>query len=259
MKRPFWKLRAWQYVLAYRISSTGDLVIMTNDGSQGDQLLAQMGVKDEKIRFWINGLDTDEFQHLPTVREARGSLEISHRYVLLAVSRLMRLKRVDRSIRALPDVVEEYPDTILVIVGDGPERDRLKQLAVELGVQEHVRFEGAVPHDEVPKYLAAADIFLSFYDWSNVGNPLLEAMMAGKCIVTLNNGDTSRFVKNEQNGVLLEYEDLPKLSEVIKELLVDEQRRNYLAANARKFAEERFWSWDERMDAEIQAVEALLK
>ena len=48
-----------------------------------------------------------------------------------------------------------------------------------------------------------------------MGNPLLEAMMAGKCIVTLNNGDTSQFIKNNENGILLEYDQLSKLPEVI--------------------------------------------
>lgn len=259
MKKPFWKLRAWEYVLAYKVSSTSDLVIMTNDGSQGDQLLAQMGVPNEKVRFWINGLDIQHFQCLPTVDQARELLGISHQYVLLSVSRLMRLKRVDRAIYALPQVVKEYPNTVLVIVGDGPEWERLERLARDLGVREHVRFEGAVPHKEVPKYLAAADIFLSFYDWSNVGNPLLEAMMAGKCIITLNNGNTGQFIKNGENGILLEYEDLPKLPEVIKELLANEDLRSRLGASARKFAEEHFWSWQERIEAEIAEVCQLIE
>ncbi|MEM4675392.1 MAG: glycosyltransferase family 4 protein [Nitrososphaerota archaeon] len=148
---------------------------------------------------------------------------------------------------------------MLVIIGEGPERSRLEQLAIKLGVENHVRFEGAVLHKEIPKYLAAADIFLSFYDWSNVGNPLLEAMMAGKCIVTLNNGDTGQFVKNMENGILLEYEDLPRLPEVIKRLLADEDLRKKLGANARRFAEENFWSWDERINAEIAEVERLIE
>jgi len=83
--------------------------------------------------------------------------------------------------------------------------------------------------------------------------------MAGKYIITLNNGDTGKFVKNWENGVLLDYEDLPKLPEVIKRLLADEKLRERLGANARKFAEENFWSWEERMEAEIQAVEELLE
>lgn len=259
MKKPFWRLRAWDYVLAYKISSTSDLVIMTNDGSQGDRLLAQMGVKDDKVRFWINGLDVKRFQCLPPVEAARKLLGISHQYVLLSISRLIWLKRVDRSIRALPEVVKDFPSTLLVVVGDGPERGHLERLARELGVAQHVRFEGAVPHEKIPIYLAAADIFLSFYDWSNVGNPLLEAMMAGKCIITLNNGDTGRFIRNGENGVLLEYEDLSKLPEVIKELLTNEELRNRLGANARKFAEVDFWSWQERIEAEITEVQKLLE
>lgn len=259
MKKRFWKFRAWDHVIAFKIARNADIVIMTNDGSQGDRLLKEMGVASEIIRFWMNGLDIELFQHLPNIDKARQMLGISHKHVLLSVSRLMELKRVDRAISILPEVVKGYPDVIFIVVGDGPERENLEQLANKLGVAEYVRFEGAVPHNEIPEYLAAADIFLSFYDWSNVGNPLLEAMMAGKCIVTLNNGDTGQFVKNGENGILLEYEDIPRLPEVIEGLLADEERRRYLGANARKFAEENFWTWEERMEAEIAEVEKLVK
>lgn len=94
---------------------------------------------------------------------------------------------------------------------------------------------------------------------NNLGASLLEAMLAGKYIVTLNNGDTARFIENGDNGILLEYEELPKLPKVIKKLLADKELRQRLGANARKFAEENFWTWERRMDAEIQAVEALLR
>lgn len=249
-------LRAWDHVIGLRIPA--DLVIMTNDGTQGDQVLRTLGVNMAQVRFWMNGVDWELLKEMSEKEQAKRVLNVRSKHVLLTVSRLASWKCVDRSVQALPDVLREFPDTILIVVGDGPERERLKRLALELGVQNHVRFEGAVPHSEVPKYLAAADIFLSFYDWSNVGNPLLEAMMAGRCIVTLNNGDTGRFVKDGYNGVLLQYNDLPKLSEVIKELLADGERRERLGANARKYAEEHFWSWEERMEAEVRVVEALL-
>jgi glycosyltransferase involved in cell wall biosynthesis len=84
-------------------------------------------------------------------------------------------------------------------------------------------------------------------------------MMAGKCIITLNNGDTGQFIKNGENGILLEYEDLPKLPEVIKELLANEDLRSRLGASARKFAEEHFWSWQERIEAEIAEVGQLIE
>jgi len=255
-KKRFGFLRAWEDVLALRIPA--DLVIMTNDGTQGDRVLQQFGVDMRKVRFWLNGVDRELFTPPFKKDDAKAILGLGGGHILLCVSRLANWKRVDRSIRALPSILEEYPNTILVIVGDGPERGRLEQLAVELGIRERVRFEGAVPHSEVSKYLAAADVFLSLNDWSNVGNPLLEAMIAGKCIVTLNNGDTGKFIKNGENGVLLEYEDLARLPEVIKELLANEELRSRLGTNARKFAEEHFWSWEERIEAEVQEVNALL-
>ena len=257
MKRTFWQLRTWEYVIAYKLSALSDLVIMTNDGSQGDRLLRRMGVADHKVKFWMNGVEEQFARNLPQ-QIAKSQYGLHSRYILLCIARLMVLKRVDRTIRILPDLLKDVPDTILVVVGDGPEREDLEQLAHRLGVTDHVRFKGAVSHDEIPNYLAAADLFLSFYDWSNVGNPLLEAMMAGKCIVTLNNGDTGQFIMDGDNGVLLEVEELPRLPEVLRDLLVDEERRRRLGNNARKFAEEHFWTWEERMEHEITAVESLI-
>ncbi len=60
-------------------------------------------------------------------------------------------------------------------------------------------------------------------------------------------------------SLIFEYKDLPRLPEVIKGLLADEERRRYLGANARKFAEENFWTWEERMEAEVAEVEKLVK
>lgn len=130
---------------------------------------------------------------------AKIDLKIEAKHVLLTVSRLVSWKCVDRSIIALPELVNNFSNIQLIVVGDGPERKKFEQLSDKFGVIEYVCFEGAVPHDKVPKYLAAADIFLSFYDWSNVGNPLLEAMKAGKCIITLNNDNTGRFIQNGYN------------------------------------------------------------
>ncbi|MEM4168055.1 MAG: glycosyltransferase family 4 protein [Candidatus Caldarchaeum sp.] len=257
MNKRLWKIRAWEHVLGLKIPA--DLVIMANDGTQGDRVLQQLGVDMNHVRFWMNGLDWDIFKNLPSKQEAREGLNLGDKKILLTVSRLDTWKRVDRSIQALPEVLKHFPDAMLVIVGDGRERERLERLVCELNVERNVRFEGAVPHYKVPQYLAAADIFLSLYDWSNVGNPLLEAMMAGKCIITLNNGDTGQFIQDERSGILLEYDELPALPHVIRRLLADEELRNRLGENARKFAEENFWSWEERMEAEVQAVEALLR
>jgi hypothetical protein len=86
-----------------------------------------------------------------------------------------------------------------------------------------------------------------------------KAVLIVSALDFLNNGDTERFVRNSDNGVLLEYGLLPQLPSVIKALLADERRREALGANAKRFAEENFWTWEERIDAEVTAVPSLLE
>ena len=93
MNKFLWRVRAWEHLIAFKMASNSDLVIMTNDGSQGDKLLRQMGVKTKKIRFWMNGLDMESFSKLPSAKEARESIKIFIKNVLLSISRLMKLKR----------------------------------------------------------------------------------------------------------------------------------------------------------------------
>ena len=109
--------------------------------------------------------------------------------ILLTVSRLVDWKKVDRSIRALSKI-KDKEKYFLLIVGEGDERKNLESLIKELNLEDSVRLVGAVRNEDVYKYMTIADIFLSFYDLSNVGNPLLEALSLGKPIITYNVGDT---------------------------------------------------------------------
>jgi glycosyltransferase involved in cell wall biosynthesis len=256
MKNVAWKVRCWQQVLAYKLPA--DLIIMTDDGTLGDVVLEKLGVDRDKIRFWMNGVDKQAFSALPPKEIARQSLGITTKYVLLAVSRLDNWKRVDRIISAMPGVISKIPETTLVVIGDGPERHALQKLARELGVAGHVRFFGSVRHEEVPLYYAAADVFVSLYDVSNVGNPLLEAMVAGKCCVALDVGGTSKIVKHGVTGILITKEQLDFLDQVLVSLLENQPLRERLGVNAREWAWQHLKTWDERLEQELLEVEKLL-
>ncbi|MBC7231555.1 MAG: glycosyltransferase family 4 protein [Actinobacteria bacterium] len=249
-------IRAWEHAVGLRIPA--DLIIMTNDGTQGDRVLQGLGINTSKVCFWMNGVDWDLFDRAPQYQRAKVALGLDNYHVVLCISRLVSWKRVDRAVKCIKGVVEKCPDALLVIVGDGPELERLENLALKLGVSEYVRFVGAVPHTEIPTYLAAADIFLSLYDFSNLGNPLLEAMIAGRCIVTINNGDTGNIIVNGVNGILLEEEELDRLPSIIIDLLQNETFRDRLGKGAYEFAKANFWSWDERIGAEIESINRLI-
>jgi glycosyltransferase involved in cell wall biosynthesis len=171
---------------------------------------------------------------------------------------LDRWKRIDRLIEAVPDLIALYPNVLVLIVGDGIERDNLVRLSSTLGVGNYVKFTGAVPHTNVTDYMHAADVFVSTQDATNFGNHLLEAMVCGRCIVTLNNGDTGNFITNNDNGILLEPDDLRSLPTAIAKLLHDDVLRKQLGDGALRYARQNFQTWDERMRTEVKLIEDLV-
>lgn len=247
-------IRAWDHWVALRLPA--DLIIMTNDGTQGDKVLKQVGADLSKMRFWMNGVDKAKF--LSYQGHSCTRVAGDNHLQLLTVSRLVWWKRVDWSIRSLAVVVKQIPDVRLSIIGDGEDKAALEKLAAELGVADKINFLGAVPHEKVKNYMYTTDIFLSLYDWSNVGNPLLEAMLLGACIITLNNGDTGSIIQNGRNGVLLGPDDFPAVAPAIIELLKDPKKRKTLSEGARNTAKEMFWEWNERLNAELNESESLI-
>jgi len=252
--RRFQLLLRFDEVLGFKIPCK--YLIITNDGTKGDEVAKSLGVPAERIKFWMNGVDD---MYIPNfgVEKFKESIGIPRdKKIVLAVSRLVTWKGVDGLINAIPSVVSQYKDVIFLIVGDGPEREHLENLTNELNVKDYVKFAGAIPHDEVKYYMNSADIFVSLCNpLSNVGNSLLEAMRCGRCIVTLNTGATGEIIKNKETGILLDVNNINKLPDVIIKLLKDEKLREKLGMNARKYASEHFQTWDERIKMEIKLIE----
>jgi glycosyltransferase involved in cell wall biosynthesis len=260
MKKRFWRIRYWVHWIGLRTKA--DLVIMANDGTQGDQVLKSFGVPDSKVRFWMNGVNTNNTDISDSERKALFSSQkldgIDN--IILTVSRLVQWKRLDRIINAMPKIISKFPNTCLVIIGDGEARTDYETLANENGliIGRQVYFTGGIEHSKVRRFMSIAQVFVSLYDLSNVGNPLLEALGMGKCIVTLNNGDTGKIIENEVNGILLEQDELDLLPYKICELLLDKNRRNSFETEAKKYAEKNFVPWSERMRKEVIEVEKLI-
>lgn len=259
-RNPLHLVRKLDHVIALR--APANLYIMTDDGTMGDVTLTRLNPRSkQRLRFWRNGIDLERFQ--PTSREKAAGAKMSIGFpagtaMVVSTSRLVRWKRLDRAIRAWPRVMEKRPDATLVLAGDGDERPQLEEMVSTLGLQNNVLFTGALRQDEVTKYLRAADVLLSVNDLSNAGNPLMEAIVCGKAIVTLNNGSTARLIEDGVTGILLEPDDDEALAAAIVRLIEDPNLRHRLGRQARQFALENFRTWDERMAEEVQAVLELL-
>lgn len=145
--------------------------------------LASYGVT-APIRVIPTGIELNAYANHSN-RDVRAELGLTDVPVLISLSRVAFEKRIDRVIDAMPRILKQVPDAVLLIVGDGPARESLEEQAESLELTDHIRFIGEVDHDEVPLYYRAADIFMSASDSEAQGLTYLEAMAAGTKVLAL--------------------------------------------------------------------------
>src|SRR5581483_8728199 len=164
-------------------------------------------VKVETIRYGMDELPAPWGENPPdrVPSDAR---------VLLAVSRLTEQKGVDVAVRALASLPD---DTVLVVLGEGPERPRLESLARELGVARRVFLLGRVP--DVATWLRRASALVHPARWEGFGLAVLEAMLAGLPVVASRVSSLPELVVDGETGVLVPPDDPAALATAIAEAL----------------------------------------
>jgi glycosyltransferase involved in cell wall biosynthesis len=256
----WWKPpRTWNEIATLLVKP--DLLIITNDGTRGDRVAANFGIPSEKLWFPVNGVDAT-LMPLPGDRErVRATLDISQEApVAISVGRLVAWKRMDRVITAFKHALAESQGTArLLLVGDGPEQRSLEEYVRRLGIAERVSFLGNVAREDLRGYLAAADVAVFAYEHSNVGSALLEAMRAGKAVLSIANGDTPRFVEHKVTGLLVQPSAGDgELGCSLGQLFTNTALRQQIADAAAEWADTNLPSWSERMNRECEILEELI-
>ncbi len=137
--------------------------------------------------------------------------------VLLAVCRLEPQKGIDVAIRALPEVVARHPDARLVVLGEGPQRADLKELARSLGAPVHLL--GRVP--DVAAWLRRAELLVHPVRWEGFGLALLEAMLASLPVVATRVSSIPEIVVDGETGLLVAPDDTAALAAALNRVLDD--------------------------------------
>ena len=193
-------------------------------------IISGWGIPQDKIRVIYNAIEVSEYDPACSKEEARKRLGLNGK-IILTVARLTPWKGVDRIIEVLPEIRRQINEANLVVVGDGPELGNLQGLARELGVKGYVSFVGRVPHEEVPYYLRAADVFVLYSGYEGLPHIVLEAMATGVPVILSNKGGNPEVIEDGVNGLLVPIGNQGKLKEAILRVLRDE-------ALARRFVEE---------------------
>lgn len=143
------------------------------------------------------------------------------------------------------------------MIGEGPERADLERLASEIGVGEHVWLVGAIPNENIAKYLNLADIYCQVNDLSNLSTTLMEALALGCPCITRDVGATTDIINAGKNALLLSPGEPEDIAEAILHLLRNPCERHALGERAYQDAMLRFQTWDERMNMEVDELFAL--
>ena len=177
---------------------------------------------------------------------ARAQLEISPgETLLLYVGRLAREKSIDFLLEAVRRLLDEGLRARFVLVGDGPDRTGLRERAAALRLDEHVTFVGAVPHEEVWRWYAAADLFLFASRTETQGLVVAEALAAGLPVVAVDGPGVNEFVHPSAGGWLTG-PSMEEFLDPVRRLLTDPDLRIRASACGRDAAR----GWSSRHQAE---------
>ena len=210
----------------------------------GESLSASVSVE-----VVVNGVETDIFRPVPPSMEPQAG-----RWRIIVPRRLFPKNGVEYFVRALPTILAGA-DVEAMVVGDGPERERLEGIAGELGVEDRIVFLGARPHAEMPGLLCSADlsVFPSLMEATSVA--ALESMACGVPVAASAVGGLPQIVDNEVGG-LFAPADPEALARTVLGLL-DEEELVRRAKNARQRVVSH-WSNERLVDRHLEVYRELL-
>lgn len=212
--------------------------------------LLRQGIEGERIALVGNTPDA-----LPADGDRRR-MDGPFRMVYVGV--LYRFRGLDLILEALPHLVATDPDVEVVIGGDGPHRPELERKARRLGVEDHVRFLGWVPAEDVPATIADCHLGLiphrrSEHTETTIPNKLFDYMSTGIPVASTPLTPVVRILSRWECGIVLPDDDPRGAARALRELKGDAERTRILGRNGRRAVETRF-NWRVEEHAVLQQV-----
>ncbi len=195
------------------------------------QALIELGIPESKISLVYNGVDCDRFQ---PGRKCETP-------VILYLGRLRNYKSVDTIIRAMPILIQSYPELIFKIAGSGPAKIELTALAQELGVTEQVQFLGYISEVQKINLFQEAHIVVNPSLKEGWGLTVLEANACGTAVVGADVSGLRDSICHQETGLLVPHGDYAAFAEAINHLLVEPHQRQIMETKALAWAQRFCW------------------
>jgi len=172
------------------------------------------------------GIDTAQFAPQVKNYELIEKHRLEGRRVIVCVGRLVHRKGQDQLIKSLPKIIKEFPDAVLLFVGDGPIKSMLKNSARQLGVINNIVFAGKVSHTQLADYICLGEVFAMpvrsrFFglEVEGLGIVYLEASACGLPVIAGNSGGAPDAVLENVTGLIVDGTNEDQISNAICRLL----------------------------------------
>ena len=209
--------------------------IVAVDSAIKDYLVNKMSVDNEKVKIIYNAIDIKKFHADFTEKERykrlifEGGKFPQKKFLILVARRLVNKNGVIYAVMGMKELRSISPsllkDSLMIICGDGPEREKITQYVKNNELNEKVILVGNVIHDEIPDYYKAADVIVvsSIYTEAKFAEATsltaLEAMSSHSAVIVSNVGGLKEIVKNEETGYVVKEKSGLEIAEKIKYIL----------------------------------------
>jgi len=199
-------------------------------------IVSKWGIEADKIKIIYNSIDDLSFEHDLTKEEAQNKIGIKGD-ILLSIGRLVPWKGFNSLIKIMPDLLAKNIRFKLIIIGSGPERERLKDLIENLNLKNYVFLIGQVKYSEIVYYFRATDLFILNTAYEGLSHVLLEAMQFEVPIITTFIGGNPEIIEHNYNGLLIEYDNRKGFKKAIWGLWQDKELQKKFIENSKKVLE----------------------
>jgi glycosyltransferase involved in cell wall biosynthesis len=250
------RLTTTAYVGAERLAARWCDRIVTVSEYQRDWAL-RVGIgKPEQVIAIPNGVPAERALPTRSPAEVRAELGLGEAFMILSTGRLAEQKGLEYLIRAAALLRDDLPAATIVLAGDGPLRKQLSKLVSDLGLVDTVSFVGL--RSDVGDLLAATDLVVLPSLWEGLSISLLEAMAAGKPVVTTTIGSNREVTNDGETAVLVPPKDPESLAAVIRSLASDGERLEELGRRGKAAQLERY-TLQRMLDSYLDEYDRLLR
>ena len=168
----------------------------------------------DKYMVIYRGMDTSAFADAKREPELRSELGIPENARVIATQApLAPMKGYEYVAPLAARIIRKYPETHMLLIGDGPMLHSLKAQTLELGLLDHFHFAGKIPSTQVHRYLAQADLFWHLSPYEKLLRPIVQALAAGIPAIAFRIGAVPEVIENGETGYCVEPE---QIEEVVK-------------------------------------------